>query len=186
MGKASGIISISCPARNADTEHNGSRLAADHFLQVFRVPSPFQRNLRDGALDLAEIFGREFYGSCADIFFEARQLGRARDGNNPWLLGQQPSQRDLSRGRLLLFCELAKQINQGLICSPGLWGKARNDVTEIGTIERCILVDLAGKEAFAKRAKWNESDPEFLKGRYDFRFRFSPPQRVFALSAVTG
>src|SRR6266850_7336479 len=163
--KSCGIISLSCPARNATIEHNCSRLAASHFLQIFRVPSPLQRNLRDGALDSAEIFDREFDGSCADIFFEACQLGRAGDWNNTRLLGQQPSQRDLSRCRLLLFCELAKQINHGLICFPSLWAKARNDVAEIGAIERCILVDLAGKEALAKRAKWNEADPEFLKGR---------------------
>src|SRR6266403_3921607 len=160
---------------------SSSRLATDHFLQTFRVPSPLQRNLRDGALDFAEIFRREFYGSCADIFFQARQLGRARDRNNPRLLSQQPSQRDLSRCRLLLFCELAKQINHGLICFPSLWSKARDDVAEIGTIELCVLVDLAGKEAFAKRTEWNESDPQFLECRYDFCFRYSPPQRVFAL-----
>ena len=32
-----------------------------------------------------------------------------------WLLGHQPSQLDLSRCGLLLLCELAKHINQGLI-----------------------------------------------------------------------
>jgi hypothetical protein len=45
--------------------------------------------------------------------------------NNPRLLGKQPSERDLSRRRLLRFCDLAKQINQGLIRLPSPRRKAR-------------------------------------------------------------
>ena len=43
------------------------------------------------------------------------------------------------------------------------------------------VADLAREEAFAQRAKRNESDPEFLERRDHFRFRLSPPQRIFAL-----
>ena len=44
-----------------------------------------------------------------------------------------------------------------------------------------VCVDLAGEKALAKRAERNEADAEFFERRQDFRFRFSPPQRVFAL-----
>ena len=44
-----------------------------------------------------------------------------------------------------------------------------------------VFADLAGEEALAQRAEWNEPDPEFLERRDHFRFRLSPPQRVFAL-----
>ena len=93
------------------------------------------------------------------------QLGCTRDRHNPRLLRKQPGKRDLRRCRLLSFCNLAQQINQGLIRFPSLWGKARDDVAEIGFIELRIFVDLASKEAFTKRAEWNESDPEFLERR---------------------
>jgi len=93
------------------------------------------------------------------------KLRRPGDWNDPRLLRKQPSERDLSRCRLLPFCDVGKQINQGLIRFSSLWGKARDDVAEIGAIELRILGDLAREEALTKRAKWNESDPEFLKGR---------------------
>src|SRR6202166_4254407 len=156
-------------------------LTTDHFLQIFRVASPLHGDLRDGALNFAKIVGRELDRNCSKVFFEARRLGRARDRNNPRFLDQQPSQCDLRRCRLLFFCELAKQIHDGLICFASLGGKARNDITEISAIKLRILVDLAGQETLAKWAKWNEADAQFLKSRYDFLFRFSEPQRIFAL-----
>src|SRR5260370_18739553 len=62
-----------------------------------------------------------------------------------------------------------------------LRGKARDDVAEIGFGELRIFADLSGEEAFTKRAKWNEADSEFLEGGQHFLFRFSKPQRGFAL-----
>lgn len=79
-----------------------SGLATDHFLQIFRVASPLHGDLRDGSLNFAKIVGRERNRNCSQVFFEARQLGRARDRNNPRLLDQQPGQCDL-RGCGLLF-----------------------------------------------------------------------------------
>ena len=77
--------------------------------------------------------------------------------------------------------DLAEQIDQGLIRFPRLRREARDDVAEVGTVERRVLVDLPREEALAQRAVGNEADPEFLEGRQHFRFRVSPPQRVFAL-----
>src|SRR5712692_6139206 len=109
------------------------------------------------------------------------QLGRARDWHDPRFLRKQPSERDLSRCRLLLLRKSAQQIHQRLIRFPVLWRKARDDVAEIAFVELRIFADLPGEEALAQRAKWNESDAEFLERQYHFLFRFSPPQRVFAL-----
>ena len=120
--------------------------------------------------------------AAAPMFSSRRvQLRGARDRNDPRLLGKQPGERDLSRCRLLPFCDLAKQINQGLIRFPSLRRKARDDVAEVGTVERRVFVDLSREEAFAQRTEWNEADPEFLERRQQFLFRSSPPQRVFAL-----
>ena len=138
---------------------------------------------RYGAFDLTEIVGRKFDCSRSDVLLQAMQLRGARDRNDPRLLGQQPGERDLSRCRLLPFCDLAKQIDQGLIRFPSLRRKARDDVAEVGTVERRVFVDLSREEALAQRAEWNEADPEFLERRQHFLFRASPPQRVFALDA---
>src|SRR3984893_2878178 len=109
------------------------------------------------------------------------QLRGAWDLNNPRLLRKQPSERDLSRCRLLPFCDPAEQINQGLIRLESLRREAREGVAEVGAVESRVFVHLSREEAPAKRTKWNESDSEFLEGRQHFRFRLSPPQRIFAL-----
>src|SRR2546425_1518160 len=110
-------------------------------------------------MDVTKIVGCEFDRSCCKILLEAMKLRRPGDWNDPRLLRKQPSERDLSRCRLLPFCDFAKQINQRLIRFSSLWGKARDDVAEIGAIELRIFGDLASEEALTKRAKWNESDP---------------------------
>src|SRR5208283_2096951 len=80
----------------------------------------------------------------------------------------------------------AKQIHHRLIRFPVLCREARHDVAEIAFVELRIFADLSGKEAFAKRTEWNEPDPEFRQRRQHFLFRFSPPQRVFALQCGDG
>jgi len=64
--------------------------------------------------------------------------------------------------------------------------KTRNNVAEVSLVELGIFADLAGEEALAQRAEWNESDAEFLECRYDFGLRFSPPSEYSLWSAVTG
>jgi hypothetical protein len=63
-----------------------------------------------------------------------------------------------------------------------LWGKARNDVAEIGAIELRSCGDRASEKALTKWAEWNEADPEFFEGWQHLLFRASPPERVFALN----
>src|SRR5208337_281857 len=104
------------------------------------------------ALDLTQIIGCQFNIHCSDIFVESLKLCCARDRDNPRLLSKQPSQSNLSRCCPLLFGELAKQINQGLIRFSSLWRKARDDVAEVVFIELRICIDLACQEALAERA----------------------------------
>src|SRR5207245_10994252 len=108
------------------------------------------------------------------------KLRRAVDWPDPRPLRKQPSERDLSRCRLLSFCYVGKQINQGLIRFASFWGKARDDVAEISAIELRILGDLAGEKTLTKGAKWNESDSEIFEGRQHFLLRAYPQQLVFA------
>ncbi len=77
------------------------RSETGHSLNGFRVPGPLHCNLRGGALNLTEIVRRKLNCDRSDVLFEAMQLGRAWDRNNPRLLRQKPCERDLSRcGRL--------------------------------------------------------------------------------------
>src|SRR5208283_349653 len=82
-----------------------------HLFDVFRVPRAFHVNLRCGAFDVLEIGGRKFDGERADVLVQAMKLCRAGYWNDPGLLGQQPRERDLSRGCLLALRDLAKQID---------------------------------------------------------------------------
>src|SRR5260370_41470325 len=94
----------------------------------------------------------------------------------------EPGVSDPSRSRFLQVRESSNQINQRLIRFPVLRRKARNDVAEVVLVELRVFADLAGKEAFTKRTEGNEPDPEFLEGWDHFRFRLSPPKRIFALN----
>src|SRR5712691_9819822 len=99
------------------------------------------------------------------------QLRCAWDGNNPRLLSEQPSERDLSRRRLLSLRDLAEQINQSLVRFPRLRRKARESVAEIGTVECSVFVDLSREKAPTQRTVRNEADSEFFECRQYFRFR---------------
>src|SRR5271157_5634772 len=109
------------------------------------------------------------------------QLRGAWDRNSPRLLRKQPGERDLSRCRLLPFCDAAEQVNQGLIRFESLRCEARESAAEVGAVESRVFVDLAREEALSQRAIGNEANSEFLEGRYYFLLRGSRPQRVFAL-----
>src|SRR5947207_11057473 len=98
------------------------------------------------------IIGGEFDCGCSDVLLEAMEFRGAWDGNDPRLLREQPRERNLSRCRLLPFCDLANQINQGLIRFARLLRKARESVAEIGTVERGVFVDLSREKAPTQRA----------------------------------
>src|SRR5271165_4897657 len=92
-----------CPCTRA-------RLATDRFHQLFWIPFPLDRDLCGGGIDLPKVIGRQFHGERSNILVEAMQLGCAWNRDNPRLLGQHPSERDLCRCRLLPCCDCANQI----------------------------------------------------------------------------
>src|ERR1019366_3489032 len=114
---------------------------------------------------------------------QAVQLCGAWDRYNPPLLGQQPGERDLSGCRLLPFPDAGEQIDKGLIRLESLRREARQGAAKVGAVELGVLVHLSREEALTQRAVGNESDSEFLKGRYDFLLRGPRPQRIFALES---
>jgi len=97
---------------------------------MFRISGALDRNLRSGAFDFAQVVWGELDRNRSDIFIQARQLRRA-GSEQPWLLRKQPSQRDLSRCCLLPLCDLAKEVNQGLVRFDCLRCKARENAAEI-------------------------------------------------------
>ena len=109
------------------------------------------------------------------------RLRRARDRNDPRLLGQQPGERDLRGSRFLLRCDLADHIDQGLVCLAGLGRKARlvgeNRCCRTSSSRRSVPV----RNPLPRGAKGHEADTELLKSRQNFRFRLPPPERVFVL-----
>ena len=87
------------------------------------------------------------------------QLRRAGNGNNPWLLREQPCQRDLSRGRTLLFCNTAKQINQSLIRLSSLRPKTGKDVAIIRAIELRLSLILPVRKPLPRGLKGTNPIP---------------------------
>src|SRR4029077_8396107 len=98
-------------------------------------------------------------------FLQAVQLCGAWDRNDARLLSQQPRERDLSRRRLLAFCDFSEQINQRLIRFTSLRRKTRKCAAQVRTVERSVFVHLAREKPSAERAKRNETDSKFLKRR---------------------
>src|ERR1700730_16177486 len=109
------------------------------------------------------------------------QLRGARDPYDPRLFFQEPGQCYLCRCRLLLGCDLAEHLNQGLVRLASLRRKTGKAIAEVIAAERRVLADGAREETPTERAEGNQADPEFLERRQDLLLRFSPPQRVFAL-----
>jgi len=87
----------------------------------------------------------------------------ARDWNNPRLLGQQPCERDLGGCRSLPSCDPGQQIDQSQIRLPILGREARDDVAEVGAVERRALIDLPREKALAQRTERNEANSQLLE-----------------------
>src|SRR5262249_17351307 len=139
------------------------------------------RDLGGDRLQFMEIVGRELQIHGSQILFEPLDLGSARDGNNPWLLCEQPGECNLCRSRSLLLREPANHVDQSLICFAVLRCKAGHVVEEIILLELRVFADFSGEKASAERAEGNESDSEFLESWKDFSFGLSPPKRIFIL-----
>src|SRR5215203_1864999 len=157
------------------------RSAIDPLLQMLRIAGTLYRDLGNRTLDVAEIVGGEFDVSRSDVLLQAFQLRGTGDRNDPRLLGKQPGDRDLGTRHLLLGCDFAEHLDQGLVRLSSLRREARNDVAEVGAVERGVLVDRAREEALTQRAEGDEADAELLERRQNLLLGLSPPQRIFAL-----
>src|SRR5437773_11517549 len=112
---------------------------------------------------------------CSDILLQTLQFRSSWNWNDPRLLRKQPGKRDLSRRGFLPFCDLAKHINQRLICFSSLRRKTRERVAKVRTVERSVFVHLSREVALSQRAVRNETDPELLKRRQQLLLRISEP-----------
>jgi len=152
----------------------------------FGVAGALDGDLGGGVFDVAQVGRGEFDGGGAEIFIEAMQLRRARDGNDPGFLREQPGERDLRGRGLLVLRDGLKQIHETLIGFAVLRRESRDGAAEILGIEFGVLVDLPGEEASAERAEGNESDSEFFERGKNFLFRLTPPERVLTLERRDG
>ncbi len=147
-----------------------------------RVTMPFHDDLRNGILDRLQFFASQFDRRRTDVFLEAMQLRRARNGHDPRLPRQQPGQRDLRAG--LRACRRRSL--------PSSWTTAWLALRASGAKRGTMLrKSLASKVVFSSIAPVRKPLPSGLKGtkpmpsssqhRQHLRLRLAPPQRIFAL-----
>src|ERR1700746_1861344 len=101
------------------------------------------------------------------------ELCCTRNGNDPWLLGEQPCERNLRRAWPFPLRDLVQQIHQSLICFQSLRREARQNASEVGAVELRVLLNLAGQESLAERAVGNEADSQLLQRRQHFLLRIA-------------
>jgi hypothetical protein len=108
-------------------------------------------------------------GFCDRTLYAGVIESCARDWNDPGFLGEQPSQRDLSRCRLLLVRDLLKQIHQRLIRLSVLRVKPRDTVAEI--TKRVVITDDQNTRHTTGLARGNGN----LRTLRTPLYRFKPP-----------
>src|SRR5262249_19149368 len=116
-----------------------------------------------------------------EVLLETVELRRARDRNDPRLLGEEPRERDLGGRGLLLAADPPEEIDHGLIRLAIFRSESRQGIAKIGFVERGLLVELAGKASSSERAESNEANAEPLQRRQDLGFGPAEPEGVFAL-----
>jgi len=87
---------------------------------------------------------------CAKILYQALQLGGTGNGNDPWLLRQQPSKSDLRASHLPARRKFTEHIDQRLVRLTRFPSEAREDgVAIVAACESRVLVDRPGEKALA-------------------------------------
>src|SRR5271166_3337468 len=92
------------------------------------------------------------------VLFETIQLRRSRNRDDPILLGEQPCQRNLSRGDIPLMREGGNDINQGLVCLTVFFAEPRNRAAEVALVELCLGAHLPGEESLPKGTEGDEAN----------------------------
>jgi hypothetical protein len=91
------------PVLPAGSLGHTEREAIQHGLQVghlfggFAVAATLDVDRVGGVGDLGEVVGGELHIGGADVLLESMQLAGPRHRHDPWLLREQPGQRDLPR-----------------------------------------------------------------------------------------
>jgi len=124
--------------------------------------------------------------NSSDVFFQPVQFRRSRNGDNPLLFREQPSQSHLSWRRLFLSGEFADQIDQHLICVTILLREAGDYISEIVPVELRVLTDCSGQEPLTEWTERDEPDAKFLESMENLLLWFSPPKLVLALQRRYG
>src|SRR5438309_8977989 len=95
-------------------------------------------------------------------------LRRPGNGDDPWLLREQPRERDLRGGGVLLRGEAGEQVHDCLVRLAIFFREAREVAAEVALLELRVRVELAGEESASERAEGDESDAEFFERRKHF------------------
>src|ERR1700748_3617585 len=147
-----------------------SRLDYSSAYQLFMelgITGSFQPDSGGGFFQGMHVVGGELEVCCAEVFFQWSELRLARDENDPRLLRQQPREGDLRGSGLLLFCEGADHVDQGLVRFAIFGAEPWHTAAEVGAVELRLCIDFAGQEAFAQWAKRHEADPKlFQRGHH--------------------
>src|SRR5579862_5836492 len=166
------VIGGSLPWKTRPSAASAARLCCE----LRRIAVPLDRDVGERLVDLAQIVCAQFQARGRHVFLQAFDFGRARNGDNPWLLLQQPGERDLRRRGLLCYGNRCQPSHQGLVGAAGLRREAWQRVAEVVLGEGRAGVDLAGEESSAERAERHEADGELFAKRQDVRLGLPPPQ----------
>src|SRR6185369_13224113 len=116
------------------------------------IPISLDRDVYEGAVDLAQIIRRQFNRSRAEVFIQSFDLSAPRNWNDPRLLRQQPRERDLGRCRSFGLRDVRQKVNDNLIGSERLRCETRVAAANIGRVEGCGFVDFPRQKAASQRA----------------------------------
>src|SRR5208283_5466871 len=106
-------------------------LSTDQLLQVLGIPGTLHLYVGRGAVDLLQILGGQVHRGGAEVLVQALELRRARNGNNPRPLCEQPCQGNLSGCGMQLGADLAEQIDYGLVRLAILGVEPGNHVAKV-------------------------------------------------------
>jgi hypothetical protein len=119
---------------------------------------------------------------AAAMFSSRRlQLGGAGDRHDPWLLRQQPGQRDLRRRRALLLADLFQQVDQGRFALRAS-GVNRGKVVRLSLLPNVVVSSiLPVRKPLPSGLKGTKPIPSSSQAGSTSASGLAPPEGVFAL-----
>src|SRR5207253_1215033 len=127
------------------------------------VPGTDDGDVGGELLDSLQVLGCELDGRATDVLLEPGDLGGAGDGHDRRSLGQEPGERDLTRGRALVGGDLAYEVDHRHVRGARLGLETRDRSAYVACREGCVLVDGAGEEAFSEGTERHEPDPQLVE-----------------------